>query len=104
MKFHFLFLWVLVLVVGAVDWLLWRIWTGDEPLRGFRKWLMVGTFIVSPIVFLIGFFIFGFLVPEASGPGVYNAFSGFLTLFLLIYLPKFVFLIVYGIGKLPMYT
>ncbi len=101
MKFHLVFLWVLVVVVGAIDWLLWRIWTGGEPLKGYRKWLAVSTFIVSPVIFLSGFFIFGMLVPDASGPGVYNAFSGFLTLFLLIYLPKVIFLIVFGIGKLP---
>ncbi|MFO7864817.1 MAG: metallophosphoesterase [Salinivirgaceae bacterium] len=101
MRYHLIYLWVLVLLVGVIDWLLWRLCNKEKPLSGLRKWLGIIGFGVSPVVFLIGFFIFGLLVPEASGYQVYNAFSGFLTLFLLIYLPKLVFLLVYGIGMLP---
>jgi predicted MPP superfamily phosphohydrolase len=101
MKFYVVFLWVLVLLIGAIDWFLWRLWRKDEPLKGFRKWLGITSFIISPVIFLSGFLIFGMLVPDASEYRIYNAFSGFLTLFLLIYLPKLVFLMVYGIGMLP---
>lgn len=101
MRYHLVFLWVLVLVIGGIDWLLWRLWTKDESLKRPGKFFGIAAFIVTPVVFLSGFFVFGFLIPDATEHQIYNVFSTFLTLFLLIYLPKLVFLVVHGLGMLP---
>ncbi|MFW5754299.1 MAG: metallophosphoesterase, partial [Marinilabiliaceae bacterium] len=95
------FLLVLVLVIGLVDWLMWQVSRKEVQLDGFRKVMAVAGFGVLPVLFLGGFAVFGKMVPEASNAATYNAFSTFLTVFLLIYLPKVVFLLVYGIGRLP---
>ena len=92
---------MLVLVIGLVDWLMWRVSRKEVQLDGFRKVLAVTGFGVLPVLFLGGFAVFGKMVPEASSNGVFNAFSTFLTIFLLVYIPKVVFLVVYGIGRLP---
>jgi len=99
MRYHLVFLWLLVLLVGGIDWLLWRFWKKGEPLQGFRKWFAVTGFIVFPVVFLAGFIAFGLLIPDAGSYHVYNAFGIFLTVFLLIYLPKLVFILVQGVGR-----
>lgn len=100
MRYHLVFLWVLVLVVGVIDWLLWQLSNKGGRLQGYRKILALIGFGATPVVFLSGFFVFGLMVPDANSHEVYNAFSSFLTVFLLIYLPKVVFLIFYGIGVL----
>lgn len=101
MKYHLAFLWVLVLLVGAIDWFLWRILITNGSRQSWRKWAGIAGLIVTPVLFLSGFFYFGFQVPDASSHQVYNSFGNFLTIFLLIYLPKIFFLLVYGIGRLP---
>jgi predicted MPP superfamily phosphohydrolase len=100
MKFHFVFLWVLLLAVVGIDWVLWRLWK-KQTLKEFRKWFGIFLFGISPLVFLSGFLVFGLIIPDASGYEVYNVFGAFLSIFLLIYLPKFLFLIFYTIGGLP---
>jgi predicted MPP superfamily phosphohydrolase len=100
MRYHLVFLWVLVLMIGVTDWLLWRLFVKGKPIKGGKKWLGITGFIVFPVLFLSGFFVFGFFIPHAGSYEIYNNFSIFLTLFLLIYLPKIFFLIVYGIGRL----
>ncbi len=101
MRYHLVYLWILVLLIGAIDWFLWRLCNKEERLKGFRKWFGVAGFVVSPVFFLSGFFVFGLSIPHADSYQIYNIFSGFLAIFLLIYLPKLFFLIVYGIGMLP---
>jgi hypothetical protein len=100
MRYHLIFLWVLVLMIGGTDWLLWQLFVKGKSLKGGRKWLGITGFIVSPVLFLSGFFVFGLLVPHTGSYEIYNYFSIFLILFLLIYIPKIFFLIVYGIGRL----
>ncbi|PRZ00986.1 metallophosphoesterase [Marinilabilia salmonicolor] len=101
MRYHLAFLWVLVLLVGTIDWFLWRILMTEEARSGWRKWLAISGLIVLPVLFLSGFLYFGTQIPEAASHEIYNAFGTFLTLFLLVYLPKVFFLVVYGIGRIP---
>ncbi|PWD97782.1 metallophosphoesterase [Marinilabilia rubra] len=102
MRYHLAFLFVLVLLVGAIDWFLWQFWSKNTLPPKIKKVLGVIGFLILPVGFLSGFFVFGFLIPDANSHEVYNAFSVFLTLFLFIYLPKVFFLFVYGVGQLPL--
>ncbi len=101
MRYHLAFLWILVLVVGTIDFLLWRILFGSKPRKNWHTWIGGAGLIVAPVLFLSGFFYFGMQIPDASSHEVYNSFGTFLTIFLLVYLPKLFFLIVYGIGRIP---
>ena len=94
-------MWLLLLFVVGIDWLLWKLWKKDKLFKGKGgKWLSIIGVVICPIVFLAGFFVFGVLIPDADSYHLFNAFSYFLTLFLLVYLPKFVYLLVQGIGRL----
>ncbi|WP_010662576.1 metallophosphoesterase [Marinilabilia salmonicolor] len=101
MRYHLAFLWVLVLLVGIIDWFLWRIVMTEKTRSGWRRWLGISGLIVLPVLFISGFFYFGTQIPDASSHEVYNAFSTFLIVFLLVYLPKVFFLLIYGIGRIP---
>ncbi|SFE58768.1 metallophosphoesterase [Thermophagus xiamenensis] len=102
MRYQMMFLWVLLLFVVGTDWLLWKHWknSGISNKNALNNWIKIIAFIISPIVFLSGFFIFGKTIPNAQSYHSFNAFSYFLATFLLVYLPKFIYLLVIGIGEL----
>ncbi|MGQ1891241.1 metallophosphoesterase [Thermophagus sp. OGC60D27] len=100
MRYQVVFLWVLLLVVVGIDWLFWKLWKKGRIFKDKKcgKWMVIVGFVIFPVVFLSVFFIFGLLIPHAGNHHLFNAFSYFLTAFLLVYLPKFVYLLVEGIG------
>jgi predicted MPP superfamily phosphohydrolase len=88
------------LLIGLVDGLLWVHWKRGKQTGGVGRWLAIAAFGIVPLLSLAGFGFFGYWVPDAQEASVYKAFSLFLTLFLLIYLPKITYLLVYGTGRL----
>ena len=102
MRYQMMLLWVLLFFVVSIDWILWWHWKKSGVANKIKRnnWPGITAFIVCPIIFLSGFFIFGILIPNTTNYHLFNAFSYFLTIFLLVYLPKFFYLLVIGVGKL----
>lgn len=92
MKFHLVAFFITVVLSFLVNYFLYSWWKREDILKN-RGGAKVGFFLfgVLPVLFLIGLFLFWFLIPVAGSPSVYRWFSLFLLIFLLVFIPKVVF-------------
>ncbi len=98
MKFDFFPFLLITLLSIVVNYSLFKWWKKKNKLNS-KVWINVGFFLfgIMPAVYITGFLFFWFLIPVTNSPLTYNYFSYFLLLFILVFFPKFVFMLfIYG--------
>lgn len=101
MKFHLVAFFLMAITAVGINYFLFDWWKKGNVLKSHGgQGLGFFLFGVLPAIYIFGFLFFWFLIPIADSADIYRHFSLFTLLFLLLFIPKFIFSVVLVGGRM----